>query len=249
MSEFFYDEHNFKKFSQLAINKNLSESEKMGFGYGRDGKFEERIFKDILKKCQELENKRNLRILDIGCGCSILVKKMIDIAKIQDHELYLLDSKEMLKLLPNNKDFYKIFGAFPDIYEKVKNLCDSFDIIICYSVFQYIFVERPVWHFLDCVMSLINEGGKVLIGDIPNISKRKRFFASNNGIKFHQKFMNTNEVSNVKFNCIEFSRIDDALLMSMIGHCQLAGFNAYLLPQESDLPFSNCRDDILIMRP
>ena len=29
----------------------------------------------------------------------------------------------------------------------------------------------------------------MLIGDIPNMSKRKRFFASEEGVRFHQEFM------------------------------------------------------------
>ena len=43
--------------------------------------------------------------------------------------------------------------------------------------------------------------------------------------------------------------MDDAVILSIIMRAQAAGFNAYLMPQAQELPMSNRRDDILIVKP
>lgn len=89
----------------------------------------------------------------------------------------------------------------------------------------------------------------MLIGDVPNISKRKRFFSSANGVRFHRDFMNTSESPNVQFNQIESDQIDDAVVFAILQRARLQGFDAYVLPQDPALPMANRREDILIVRP
>ena len=80
-------------------------------------------------------------------------------------------------------------------------------------------------------------------------SKRKRFFASDTGVKFHQEFMKTTEIPLVKFNQIEHAQIDDSVVMGIVQRARQQGFDAYLLPQSNSLPMANRREDILIIRP
>jgi len=89
----------------------------------------------------------------------------------------------------------------------------------------------------------------MLIGDIPNVSKRKRFFASATGVRFHKDYMKTDEAPVVEFNTIEPDQIDDAVVMALIQRARSQGYDAYVLPQAPDLPLSNRREDILITRP
>lgn len=89
----------------------------------------------------------------------------------------------------------------------------------------------------------------MLLGDIPNISKRKRFFASENGIDFHKKFMNTNLPPEVKFYSIESHEMDDSIIFCILSRARSQGFDAYVLPQSDELPMANRREDILIARP
>ena len=103
--------------------------------------------------------------------------------------------------------------------------------------------------FLDRSFSLLAEGGEMLIGDIPNISKRKRFFSTQSGIKFHQHFTGTDEIPKVRFNTLEAGQMDDAAISSIIMRSRCAGFDAYWLPQADDLPMANRREDVLIRRP
>ena len=89
----------------------------------------------------------------------------------------------------------------------------------------------------------------MLIGDIPNVSMRKRFFASGNGIKHHQDFTGTNEIPEVQFNRVEANQIDDTVIAAIVLRVRAAGYHAYILPQSSSLPMANRREDILIVRP
>ena len=52
------------------------------------------------------------------------------------------------------------------------------DVILSYSVLHYVFVQQPLYEFLDTSLGLLADGGQMLLGDIPNVSKRKRFFSS-----------------------------------------------------------------------
>lgn len=89
----------------------------------------------------------------------------------------------------------------------------------------------------------------MLIGDIPNISMRKRFFAGESGIRHHQEFTNTKEIPSVSFNSIEVNQIDDSIVIAILFRARAAGFHAYVLPQGGGLPMANRREDILVIRP
>lgn len=244
-----YDGYNFKKFKELAKDSSISVYEKIGFPDNYRKGVEEKIFADILSKVPLIQEKKGLKVLDIGGGCSDLQRYVSDFCKKQDHALFSADSAEMLNLNKDEAHVIKVPGLFPKTAREIKEKSEGIDVVICYSVFHYIFVDSNVWYFIDCLLDLLNEGGQVIIGDIPNISKRKRFFASNNGIKFHQEFMKTTEKPLVEFNCIDEGKIDDSLLMSVILKCQASGFDAYVLPQHKELPFANRRDDLIIRKP
>ncbi len=244
-----YDGYNYKKFQELAQNKELSKYEKTGFPdsyrQGREGL----IFQDIVSKVPLLKQRRGLRALDIGPGCSDLQTYISDLCHDNGHQLFISDSAEMLQLIMDRPHQIKISGSFPETADLIQTQSGGVDVVICYSVLHYIFVDSNVWYFLDRVMEILNGGGQVLIGDIPNHSKRKRFFASQNGVKFHKKFMNTDQPPLVEFNRPETGKIDDALLLSMVMRCQASGCDAYIAPQAEGLPFANRRDDLLIRKP
>jgi hypothetical protein len=104
-------------------------------------------------------------------------------------------------------------------------------------------------NFIDSSLSMLAPSGAMLIGDIPNISMRKRFFASDTGKAYHKEFMSTEQNPDVHFNCIEPNLIDDGLLIGLLLRARLAGFNAFIVPQDNSLPMANRREDIIIIRP
>ncbi len=238
----------FDDFKSLAKKDNISCYEKIGFPDSYRKGFETIIFNDIEGKLSGLR-KNGKVVLDIGCGCSELAFFTIDHCGKKESELLLVDSNEMLSLIPDKPFVKKYPCRFPDCPELMKKYTGKVDSIIIYSVIQHVFLEASLFVFLDKACELLNEGGELLIGDIPNISKRKRFFASPSGIKCHQNFTGTNEVPKVDFMAIENKKIDDGVLFGIMQRYRNFGFDTYLLPQNEQLPIANRREDILIKKP
>ena len=238
----------FEDFKKLAKDESLSKYERIGFPDSyRSGK-EGFIFQDILVKLSAL-NENNKTVLDIGPGCSDLPVMLINLCRENKHSLTLIDSVEMLAHLSDDVNIHKVAALYPNCPEVILDLKGKVDVILCYSVLHYILVDAAFFRFLDTSLSLLAPGGQFLIGDIPNISKRKRFFASETGIRFHQEFMKTTELPSVAFNEIEHDQVDDAVVFALLQRARAQGFDAYVLPQNSNLPMANRREDILIVRP
>ena len=238
----------FDDFRKMASDESLSRYEKIGFpDEYREGR-ERSIFDDIRRKIPALDVRSKV-ILDIGPGCSDLAHYLIDHSDAKGQQLILVDSEEMLRLLPESPAIRKEAAYYPNCPALLEELAGRIDVIICYSVFHYIFEESNTWDFLDRSLALLAPGGRFLIGDIPNVSKRKRFFASETGIHFHKTFMQTDDDPVVTFNRIEPDTIDDSVMMAVVMRARLAGYDAYVVPQADDLPMANRREDILIIRP
>lgn len=238
---------NYDRFRELAQNANLSAQQKIGFpDTYRDG-FDAAILADIITKLGGLD-KQGAILADIGCGCGTLIHSILDHCTRTGVRPLLIDSKEMLDHL-EGPDLMKITGRYPDNADAVRNAApEGADYVLCYSVLHYIYVETNLFSFLDHVIDLLKPGGLALIGDIPNISKRKRFFSSAEGIAYHQNFMKTTDKPQVEFLKVEHGHIDDAILAALAQRAQAAGCDAYVLPQNSDLPMANRRDDLLIRK-
>lgn len=238
----------FEDFKRLAKDESLSKYERIGFPDSYRSGFEKTIFRDIQRKLTNLGSDGGC-VLEIGPGCSELPRMVIDLCRAKGHQLTLIDSAEMLAHLPDLAFVDKVSARYPDCLDVVARLQGKVNAILCYSVLQYVFVEAPLFRFLDVSLSLLAPGGQMLIGDVPNHSKRKRFFSSESGVLFHQNFMSTDEMPIVRFNQIEHDQIDDAVVLALVQRARLQGFDAYVVPQDSSLPMANRREDILIVRP
>ena len=239
----------FNDFKRMAQDKALSSYEKIGFPDSyRSGK-EQAIFADIVAKLPTLQ-QTEVTVLEIGPGCSGPAMMMIDFCRQRNHKLILNDSEEMLAHLPDEPFITKFSGRYPhECGPMLQAYRGRIKTIVCYSVLHYIFGETNLFDFLDHSLSLLADGGEMLIGDIPNQSKRKRFFSSENGVRFHQAFTGRNETPEVNFMSIETGKIDDSVLIGMVLRARAAGYDAFLLPQPSDLPMANRREDLLIRKP
>ncbi|MBI3607904.1 MAG: SAM-dependent methyltransferase [Nitrospirae bacterium] len=238
----------FEGFKALAQDDSLTPYEKIGFPNSYRQDKEEIIFRDITNKLGNL-NKRNKVVFDIGSGCSGLPLMLIELCRKKGHTLVLIDSADMLRHLPDASHIVKVPCRYPECESLIADYAKRVDAILTYSVLHYVFAESNLFNFLDTSLGLLADQGQMLIGDIPNISKRKRFFNSLAGVRFHQEFTGTRESPPVTFNNIETRQIDDAVLFSVLLRCRSSGFDAYLLPQPDDLPMANRREDLLIVRP
>ena len=239
----------YEDFRRRATDPNLSRFEKIGFPDAFRACHEADIFEDIRAKLDNLA-RRGATVLDVGPGCSDLPRFLIEHCVTHEQTLVLMDAQEMLDHLPDASGVIKIAGRFPQQREALApHLAAGADAIIVYSVLQHVFMDANPFNFLDELLGLLNPGGELLIGDIPNVSKLHRFLSSEAGIAHHKEYMRTDAPPNVEFNKIEHGRITDSVVFALIERARTAGFDAYVLPQPAALPMSNRREDIYIRRP
>jgi hypothetical protein len=233
-------------FRRMAGDESLSRHERVGFPDAyREGR-EAAIFADIVAKLPALETPKR-SVVDIGPGCSALPQKLIDLCVRMRSRLILVDSPEMLDQLPDGPLVEKSAGHFPDEVS-LHDRDGSVDVVLVYSVLHYVVAEGGLWAFLDRALALLANGGTLLLGDVPNVSKRRRFFTSPAGIAFHRAFTGDDSLPQLT-PANEASIIDDALVLEILSRARERGFDAYVLPQAPELPMANRREDVLVVRP
>jgi hypothetical protein len=243
-----YKDLTYEDFRELALKRDIDKYEKIGFPSSYREGFEKDIYKDIRSKLTALRGKNRL-IIDIGCGCSDLPFLLIEGCERNQSKLILIDSEEMLGLLPDGPITEKHPGRFPDCGNALEQYEGKADAIIIYSVAQHVFLEASLFDFLDKACLLLRGGGEMLVGDLPNVSKRNRFFASERGIEFHKRFTGKDELPDIRFNDLELKKLDDGVVFGIMQRYRNFGYDTYLLPQGERLPMSNRREDILIRKP
>ncbi|MBC2774694.1 SAM-dependent methyltransferase [Rhizobium sp. AQ_MP] len=242
-------ELDYEGFRKLASNPHLTVHERIGFPAAYREKFEQAIFEDICRKLPCLR-ETNKVIVDIGPGCANLPRMLIDLCARNGHVLILVDSQEMLDQLPDAPHVRKVNGFFPGNVEAVRTAAGGpVHAVLSYSVLQYLFVEANPFRVMDIVIDMLVEGGEVMFGDIPNASKRKRFFLSEGGIQFHRNFTGSDDLPTLPSIGSGQNMIDDSVLLGLMTRAHSHGCDAYLVPQPSTLPMANRRDDLLVRKP
>lgn len=236
----------FDELQKRCSDDNIDIYEKIGFNSKlRSIEIEKLIFEDIITKLN-ISNKNNLKILDLGCGCSNLVNNLINFCKSKNNELHLIDGENTINLI---KDSYPIKhkGLFPNDFSSfLKEFENKFDVIIMYSVIHH-FYENNTININLClnkILKLLKSNGKLIIGDIPNTCKQNKFNNSSKGIELHNKW----NIKPKNHLSIEESRIDNSFILNIITRYRNYNYNTYLLPQPENFPMNYVRDDILIVK-
>lgn len=240
----------YESFREIAKNPYLSSHERVGFPDSYREGFIPAIVHDIISKL-DIANKQGGAFLDIGCGASDLTSMLLE--KCSNYHITgtLVDCPEMLQCLDSSKltNHYKVAGKFPDVLDQVMAIAPKgYEAILCYSVLQCIIRDHNIFDFIDTICMALKPQGTALIGDIPNQSKRKRFFSTDTGINFHKSFMKTASSPVVEHYKINRNTIDESVLNGLIERARFNGCHAYLLPQPNSLPMANRRDDLLIQK-
>ena len=238
----------FDDFRRMAGDDALSQYERIGFPDSYRAGKEGAIFEDITAKLPALGGGGKV-VLDVGPGCSGLPLMLVELCRRRGHTLLLADSAEMLGRLPDEPFIRKFPAYYPRCDELFAEYAGRVDVLLCYSVLHYVFAESNLWDFLDASLSILADGGQMLLGDVPNVSKRRRFFSSPAGVRFHREFTQTETTPEVAFNRVERGQIDDAVVLALVARARAAGADAYVLPQRDDLPMANRREDILVRKP
>lgn len=203
---------------------------------------------DIRAKLPQL-TLRAQRVVDIGSGCGVLPDTLIHDAEILGHQLTCIDSPEMLAALPASPALSKVAAEFPHCPEFITAARATCNAVLAYSMFHYVFEHGNPWGFVDAALTLLAPGGRLLLGDVPNRSKRDRFLASEVGRRLHKAHGGSEPNLVPRFNQLVPAEIDDAVLWGLAARARAAGFDAYILPQPEALPLADRREDLLFVRP
>jgi SAM-dependent methyltransferase len=216
---------------------------------------EEHIWADILAKLPMRQGENGL---DIGCGCGTIALYMIEQAKRLGGSLTMVDFAKPIELLrdmlpvPTPAGITLLGGAFPELTPPT----GPFDFILMYSVMHYM---DDFDRTMDAAVGLLRPGGRLLVGDIPNLSRKGRFLASDFGRAFDASYKSV-PVESLPVYRDHHELVDklvagnappltDAWLLRQVGRFRDAGFDAFILPQPPQLPFCFTREDLLIVRP
>lgn len=211
-------------------------------------KTEERhIIPDVIKKL-EINSKDNC--LDIGCGPGNLLIPLSFLVK----SITGIDHPNCISTLKKRFTGDNVRFVTKNFLECQKNELNYFNKILVYSVLHYLSDFQEVTEFINKAIALLEPGGKILLGDIPNVSLKKRFLDSEFGKKFNAKWQNQipdrQQTNTPKYdidnNLVEFT---DTVIVTIMSTLREQGYNTYILPQPHTLPFCYTREDILIEKP
>jgi len=236
----------YQEFEKLAFKPGLKNYERVGFSSSHRQNAEKEIFPDLLRKIPKL-NQKNNNILEIGCGCSLPVRELINHCKKKKHHLVLVDSPNMLSRLPDHVFLKKIPHRFPEKQNFLKDYQKKFDVIIIYSVIHAIYEHQNVFTFLDRAVSLLKEGGHLFVGDMANVSKKRRFLSSQGGRRFHMRWAKGKPPPRIQW-LATYEDFDDSVVAQLFLRYRLMGLETYVLPQGEGLPLNQTREDLLIVR-
>lgn len=242
------EQFGFDDFRRMAADGSLSLHGKVGFPDSYREGYERAIHADIVRKVPALAREGSV-VVEIGAGCAGLPRMRMDDALSCRHELYLVDSAEMLALLPDAAGVTKVAAAWPDCAQLRDRLAERVDAVVAYSVLQCVFAEADIWKFIDAALALLAPGGHFLIGDVPNVSMRRRFFESDTGKAFHRAFTGRSDNPPAVAPGAISGQIDDAIVFGILQRARAAGMHGYVLPQAPDMPLHNRREDLLVVRP
>lgn len=229
----------FDDFRMLASRDGLTPNERIDDPLNERAGKSRAIFADILAKLPALGD-RDRNIVDIGPGCGEMPSLLAAHCCRQGHRLWLIDSPEMLAHTADSAGLTKIAGRFPDNFGDLGPLIGKADAVLAYSIIHYVFEHDNVWEFLDRALALLAPGGRLLLGDVPSWSKRKRMLTAD-GQTFPSLEVRSGEIWP--------GGLTDAVLFGLLGRACESGFDAYLVPQPPGLPWPERRVDLLFERP
>lgn len=187
-------------------------------------------------------------LLDIGCGSGTIANALSDFAGSVtgcDHKMVVENLSDTYR-----KENLSFCGA--DFFEFSPD--EQFNKVILYGVIQTLPDYETVETFVDKAISHMRSDGRLLIGDIPNQDKKRRFLNSDYGKRFQKAWEKQQSDSepnpDLEFFYNHGSKVvdfTDDVLMKLLIHIRSIGHHAYVVDQPQKLPFGNTREDILVV--
>jgi SAM-dependent methyltransferase len=235
-------------FRRMADDPSLSPHERSGFPDAYREGAEEAILADVEAKLPALTGS-GATVADLGCGSGPLAQELRRRCSERGHELILVDSPEVLAHHEDGPGVVKVPGRFPESLDQMSARAGGCEAILSYSVLQYAFAEADAFAFVDAALTLLAPGGRLLVGDVPNASMRRRFLTGPTGKAHHREYTGRDEDPSVEWPVLPVGEIDDAVVLGLLSRARDAGFHAWAVPQAPGLPMANRREDLLFERP
>ncbi len=235
----------FKNYSHIASLSNMSNTEVAGrFAFQQEA--ERKILSDLLVKL-DLEVSDSL--LEIGCGPGNL---LVPLSGFCDKAAGI-DNEAAITRLKNRFAKDAELTCIPGNFLEMNLPTSHFDKILIYGVLQYLSNRDEVLDFIGRALSILKPGGRMLLGDLPNISKKSRFVNSESGREIAKNWAEQIKDAGGKHplekmeSDSQLITFDDALVLDLIAFIRGKGFESFLLPQPLGLPFGGSREDILVV--
>lgn len=223
--------------------------------YSHDSGKEQAIWHDIKSK---VDFARARTFLDIGCGYGPMTHMALRDGLQQNSSCHFFDIPEVIENLKTQSPASPLLhfhgGVFPTDASPLAGLRGRCDLILAYSVIHY--TSEPM-AFVTAAVELLAVGGRLLIGDLPNIHKKGRFLASDRGRAFEASYRKVpleqvpvyaDQFDYINRGLNQNPAISDDFVAEVFTQFRRRGFDVYLLPQHEGMPFGFTREDILIVR-
>lgn len=234
----------FEEFNRIAGTDIHSSAHASGFPDNFRNQSATAIHQDIIGKLN-LNNLKSKKVIEIGPGISPLPHMMASFCRSHGISLKFIDGPNVLENLPTATFIELIPDQFPKNIDDYLEKCRNAGAIISYSVSQYLGSFHKFLEFINCATSLLAPGGRLLLGDIPNRDMRMRYLNSISG-KQNCSYIFKNKTRYKRFLKTQSTFLNDENLLNILQTGRRSGYHAWICPQNSQLPQSEKREDLLI---
>ena len=236
----------FENYARISEIQTVSHTEVAG-RYDFQASAQRRIIIDVMTK---LELSADDVLLEVGCGPGNLLLPLSHMTA----RAVGIDNAGSLQRLAARAGEPACVEALAGDFMTMELPSTRFSKILIYSVIQYMSSEASALAFVRRAFDLLKPGGRLLVGDLPNRDKKRRFSSSSAGAiatAEWQKLLSTTArhpmAALPEDDCMV--QVDDAFVLSLMRFTRESGFESYLLSQPADLPFGNSREDLLVVAP
>jgi cyclopropane fatty-acyl-phospholipid synthase-like methyltransferase len=236
----------FENYARVAQIQHVGNTEVAG-RYGFQAAAERRIIGDVAAKLA-LDSEDTL--LEIGCGPgNLLIPLSFMTARTSG-----IDNAAALERLAARCGTPARIQSHPGDFLTMDLPATKFTKILVYSVLQYVDSESTALTFVGRALALLGPGGRLLLGDLPNRDKKRRFAASAAGEQSSREW--SAQVTTAAMHPLSALPTDehlvdvgDELVLSLLRFARQSGYESYLLSQPPGLPFGHTREDLLFVAP